>query len=100
MMNTMKNTLKNIAGGLAAFSLLAMLAIPASALNLDQARSKGMVKETASGYLKVVKPTDEAKALAKKVNNGRKAEYNKIAKKNGTSLQAVEQLAGKRLMSK
>ena len=82
---------------LPALLLLAMFSQPILALTLDQARSQNLVKETTSGYLVVVKPTAEAKALAKKVNAGRKAEYQKIAKKRGTSLSAVEQLAGKRL---
>lgn len=82
---------------LPAVLLLAMFSQPLFALTLDQARSQNLVKETASGYLVVVKPTAEAKALAKKVNAGRKAEYQKIANKRGTSLEAVEQLAGKRL---
>jgi len=82
---------------LPAVLLVAMFSQPLFALTLDQARSQNLVKETSSGYLVVVKPTGEAKALAKKVNAGRKAEYQKIAKKRGTSLSAVEQLAGKRL---
>ena len=76
---------------------LTVVSLPAAALNLDQARSQGLVKETSSGYVKVVKPSAEVNALAKKVNTGRKAEYQRIAKKNGTSIKAVEQLAGKRL---
>ena len=76
---------------------LTLFALPASALDLAQAKSQGMVQETASGYLKVVKQTEEVKNLVSKINAGRKAEYQKIAKKRGTSLTAVEQLAGQRL---
>ena len=76
---------------------LSLFALPASALDLAQAKAQGLVQETASGYLKVVKPTGAAGDLVKKINAGRKAEYQKIAKKRGTSLTAVEQLAGKRL---
>ena len=76
---------------------LTLFALPASALELAQAKSQGLVQETASGYLKVVKQTDEVKSLVQKINAGRKAEYQRIAKKNGTSLSAVEQLAGQRL---
>ena len=82
------------------FSLLLALtlfALPASALDLAQAKSGGMVKETVSGYLAVVKPSAEVNALVSKVNAGRKAEYKKIANKRGTSLTAVEQLMGKKL---
>mgnify|MGYP000597322256 CR=1 FL=1 len=92
-----KDRRKIVTRSLPALLMLAMLGQPVLALTLDQARSQNLVKETASGYLVVVKPTAEAKALAKKVNAGRKAEYQKIANKRGTSLSAVEQLAGKRL---
>ncbi len=77
--------------------VLSLFALPASALDLAQAKTQGLVQETASGYLKVVKPTGAAKDLVKNINAGRKAEYQKIAKKRGTSLAAVEKLAGKRL---
>lgn len=77
--------------------VLTLFALPASALDLGQAKSQGLVKETVSGYLAPVKPSAEVNALVKKINTGRKAEYQKIAKKRGTSLSAVEQLAGKRL---
>ncbi len=93
-------SMKKFTRSFTALMMLALISLPASALNLDQARSQGLVKETSSGYLKVAKPSDEVNALVKKVNAGRKAEYKKIAKKNGTSLKAVEQLAAKRLMSK
>jgi len=77
--------------------VLALFTLPVSALDLDQARSEKLVKETPSGYLVVVKPSAEADALVKKVNAGRKTAYQKIAKKQGTSLEAVELLAGKKL---
>lgn len=77
--------------------VLALFSMPVSALNLDQAKAQGLVRETSSGYLVAVKPSAEVNALVNKINTGRKAEYQKIAKKRGTSLSAVEQLAGKRL---
>lgn len=76
---------------------LALVALPASALNLDQAKSKKLVTETGSGYLVAVKHSSDVDALVKKVNAGRKAQYQKIAKKQGTSLATVEKLAGKKL---
>jgi uncharacterized protein YdbL (DUF1318 family) len=76
---------------------LSLFALPASALDLAQAKAQGLVQETVSGYLKVVKSRKDAEDLVKSINAGRKAEYQKIAKKRGTSLSAVEQLAGKRL---
>lgn len=79
------------------FLLLVLCALPVSALDLGQAKAQKLVKETSSGYLKAVKPSTDVNTLIKKINAGRKAEYQKIAKKQGTSLSAVEQLAGKKL---
>ena len=94
MLKILKNQIRN---GLALAAVLVLFASPASALTLDQAKQQGMVKEDCSGYLVAVKSTDEVKALVKKINDGRKAEYKKIAQKRGTSLEAVEQLAGAKL---
>jgi len=94
MLKSLKNKLNWMAP---AFLVLALFALPASALNLGQAKSQGLVKETASGYLVAVKPSGEVNALVSKINAGRKAEYQRIAKKNGTPLSAVEQLAGQKL---
>jgi uncharacterized protein YdbL (DUF1318 family) len=77
--------------------VLSLFSLPVSALNLDQAKAQKLVKETSSGYLVAVKPSAEVDALIKKVNAGRKAHYQKIAKKQGTSLATVEQLAGQKL---
>ena len=86
-----------ISRNLPGFLVLALFSMPVSALNLDQAKAQGLVSESPSGYLVVVKPSAEINALVKNINAGRNAEYQKIAKKRGTSLSAVEQLAGKRL---
>jgi uncharacterized protein len=95
MLNELRNKFRWIFPLLLALSLFAM---PASALDLGQAKSQGLVKETVSGYLTAVKPSAEVNALVKNINAGRKAEYQRIAKKRGTSLTAVEQLAGKKLV--
>ncbi len=76
---------------------LSVFSLTASALDLDQAKAQKLVKETASGYLVAVKPSAEVNALIKKINTGRKVQYQKIAKKQGTSLATVEQLAGQKL---
>jgi len=94
MLNISRNKFQWMAPVLLALALFAM---PASALDLAQARAQGLVKETPSGYLTVVKPSGEVNNLVKNINAGRKAEYQRIAKKNGTPLTTVEQLAGKRL---
>jgi uncharacterized protein len=76
------------------------LAAPAAAIGLGEAKAKGLVGEQADGYLGVVEGSGEAKALAEQVNAKRRAEYAEIAKKNGTSVDAVAQLAGKKLVER
>jgi len=94
MLKTLKNKLSWMAP---AFLMLTLFALPASALNLKQAKDQGLVKETTSGYIVAVKPSAEVNRLVGQINAGRKAEYQRIAKKNGTPLSAVEQQAGKKL---
>jgi len=74
----------------------------ALALDLQTAKSQGMVGETPSGYLAPVQPSPsgEVKQLVQSINHQRKQEYNKIAQRNNTSLKAVEQLAGKQALEK
>lgn len=70
------------------------------ALSLDEAKSKGLVGEKRNGYLGVVKDSPEVKALVSDINAKRKAQYGEIAKKNGTALNAVENLAGEKAVEK
>ena len=85
------------------FSVLALsllMMVPAYALDLGQAKAKGLVGETTNGYLAAVKPSAEVNALVKDINGQRKAHYQKIAGKNSISLQAVEARAGQKAISK
>lgn len=67
------------------------------ALSLDEAKSRGLVGETQSGYLgAVTTPDSETKNLINDINAKRKAKYAEIAAKNGTAVAAVEALAGKK----
>ena len=60
-----------------------------------------MVGETPTGYLAPVQAANaEAINLAQSINAQRKQQYEDIAKRNGTPLQAVEQLAGQKAMEK
>ena len=70
------------------------------ALDLQTAKAQGLVGETLTGYLEPVQTTPEVQQLVNAINGQRKAEYQKIAQRNGTSLQAVEQLAGKKAIEK
>jgi uncharacterized protein YdbL (DUF1318 family) len=80
---------------------LLLLGQSAFAIDLQTAKSQGLVGETPSGYLEAVKPASaETKALIDSVNAKRKQKYQDIATRNKTSLQAVEQLAGKKAIEK
>lgn len=74
----------------------------ASALELKDAKARGLVGETLGGYLEAVKPNPGGKvvALVNDINGKRRAKYQQIAKKNGTNLAAVEELAGKKAVGK
>ena len=72
------------------------------ALTLGEAKARGLVGETPTGYLGIVsgKGSREVRALMKDVNRKRKQKYRGVAKHNGTSLQTVEVLAGKNLIKR
>jgi len=83
-------------------SLAGMLGLssPAWAIDLQSAKNQGLIGETPSGYLAVVKNTADARAVVAKVNSARKSHYQSIASRNGTSLQVVEVLAGKKAIAR
>jgi uncharacterized protein YdbL (DUF1318 family) len=84
---------------LVAIALLVTLAVPAFALDLHEARTKGLLGEQWDGYVGIVaSPTPELEKLAADVNAKRHAHYQEIARRNGTQLEAVAALAGKKLV--
>jgi len=82
--------------------LSSMVAIPASgwAMDLHDAKASGLVGEKPDGYLGVVQGGAAVAALVADINGKRRAHYQAIAAKNGTSLQAVEVLAGRTAQAK
>lgn len=68
----------------------------ASAADLASAKAAGHVGEQPNGYLGIVSNAPGVGALVQGVNQKRRGVYQNIARKNGTSLSAVEQLAGRR----
>jgi uncharacterized protein YdbL (DUF1318 family) len=70
------------------------------AMSLDEAKSQGLVGENSSGYLGLVVQNTEAKAVVDDVNEKRKAQYLKLAKKNNLSLAQVEALAAAKTIEK
>jgi uncharacterized protein YdbL (DUF1318 family) len=85
---------------LPALVLSLVVALPALALDLQSAKEQALIGETASGYLVAIKPSSEVNALIEDINKQRKTYYQKIAGKNGISLEAVEVRAGKKAIEK
>ena len=72
------------------------------AVDLQSAKSSGLVGEQLNGYLGIVDASagSDVRALVKDVNAKRKAKYTAIASQNSTSLETVELLAGKKAVEK
>jgi uncharacterized protein len=81
--------------------LLLAIALPALALDLDEARAKGLLGERSDGYVAAVKDDapSEVKKLAESVNAQRRAYYAEIAQRNGAPVEAVAALAGQKLIA-
>ena len=91
------NTLGKTVG---TFILGLVLATAAMAMDLDTAKSSGLVGELNSGYIAAVHSSAEVDRLVASINQQRKEYYQKIADKNGISLQAVEVRAGQKAIEK
>lgn len=73
----------------------------ALAAPIDDAKAAGIVGEMQNGYLGLVRAAkDKVKKQMNEINLQRRKKYNGIAKKNRTSLAAVERLAGKAIIKK
>ena len=72
------------------------------ALNLDEAKSQGLVGEQQDGYLGIViaNPSAEVRQLVESVNAKRREEYSGIAQRTGTAQGVVEALAAKKAHEK
>lgn len=96
----MKKTIINKARVILTTCLL-LIAQSAYSIDLQTAKTQGLVGESSSGYLEAVKsPSPETKALIESVNSKRKQKYQEIAARNKTSLQAIEKLAGEKAIKK
>ncbi len=78
--------------------VLAVLSMPGTgwALTLEEAKTQGLVGERPGGYLGVVATgaSAEVQALVDDVNQKRRQTYEDIARRNATTLEAVELMAG------
>jgi uncharacterized protein YdbL (DUF1318 family) len=82
--------------------LMLCTALPAAADSLDEAKAEGQVGERIDGYVGVVdaNASGEVRALVDQVNAERKEKYAEIAAERGTSIQAVAQIAGQKLIAR
>jgi len=88
---------------LAAVFLAAALAFsspnPAAAIDLQAARSGGLVGETLSGYVApVTSPSGGVSKLVADVNSARRAQYIKLAKRNNVRVEEVAALTAQRII--
>ncbi|WP_051222018.1 YdbL family protein [Neptunomonas japonica] len=79
--------------------LVSVIATPAWAITLGEAKTQGLVGETPSGYLASVHATPNSNTLRlmNDINAKRKAAYTKSAKKAGVTLKVMEVRIGQRL---
>lgn len=77
----------------------ALVSMPALALDLQQARSGGMVGEKLDGYVSALQNTPAVTALVADVNSKRKAEYARISGENGQPVDVVAKLAAGQIIN-
>ncbi len=76
-------------------------ALPAFAIELNDAKVKGLVGEQRDGMLGAVSAaTPEVLALVNEINAKRAKAYAGIARQNGADIEIVKQLAGKKAIEK
>ncbi|WP_372998872.1 YdbL family protein [Marinobacter sp.] len=91
------------------FALVLAFGISASvlAMGLDEAKQKldsvkqqGLVGETPTGYLAVVRAEGQASEVVEAINSARRDEYKRIAEKHNIPVTQVETVAGKKAIEK
>lgn len=77
-----------------------MLATPAFAIDLAQARSTGAVGEKMDGYVQVLKHSADVDMMAASVNAKRRQEYERISQQNGQPVNVVAKLASVQIINR
>lgn len=78
----------------------ASLVSPALALTLDEARAQGLVGERPDGLVGAVSTnaSSEVRTLVSQINAARLDSYRALARQDGAPLQAVQAIAGEKLL--
>ena len=83
------------------FPVVSLNITNAGAADLRGAKAAGYIGEQPNGYLGIVPGAPgDVPTLVADINQQRRAAYQNIAKSNGTSVQAVEQIAGQKAIEK
>lgn len=83
------------------FLALWCVVMPVSAVDLGQAKASGQLGEQMDGYLGLVNPGAPAdvKGLMNSVNAQRKAQYQRIAAKNGVPVSEVAKMTAQKVIN-
>ncbi|MGY6277457.1 YdbL family protein [Methylomonas sp. MgM2] len=83
------------------FLALCCLVLPVSAASLAQAKAAGQVGELMNGYLGMVDPgaPSDVKAMVNSINAQRRAEYQRIANKNGVPVDEVAKMTAQKVIN-
>ena len=84
----------------AALWLTMVLVAPAQALTLNEARQQGRVGETLNGYIAPRQQDSETLELVARINQGREAEYQRVARQNNLTTEQVARIAGEKLVQR
>lgn len=80
-------------------AVIMLFALPAFALDLQDARVKGQVGELRTGYVQALDSSAPVAELVKTVNGKRLAEYQRISKENGQAVDVVAKIAAERIIA-
>ncbi len=96
-----KHVLKTVMKPLILLTFMFSLANTAWALNLDEAKSQGLIGELSNGYLGLINNSNSAaKNLVDDINRKRRAAYAAKAQKAGVELKIIEIRIGERLQQR
>lgn len=81
---------------------LGLLAPPALAQSLDEAKAQGLVGERIDGYVGVVPadPPEDIRQLVERINAERREKYAEVAAQRDIPVEAVAQIAGEKLIER
>lgn len=100
----MKSRMKVLgAAAVAAIAIFAGLSAAAASAAIDSAKASCVVGEQMDGYLGIAdegKATEDLRREVRSVNQQRKAAYEKLAEKNGVTVDVTAALTAERLINK